>query len=75
MNSPSDLRGPAGRRRALERLRAAILGIDEIAFEVRGQHARSAGGRANRAARTAASIVRKVSGAQATDVGQNAVTP
>ena len=32
-------------------------------------------GRASRAARTAASIVAKVSGAQAIDVGQNAVTP
>ncbi len=56
--------GPRGQAQALERLRAAILRVDEIAFEVRRQHARDApAGRANRAARTAPSMVRSASGA------------
>ena len=58
------------------RLRPVELRIDEVALEMRGQHAR----RSRRAARrgpwcTAPSNAANCSGVQATDVGQNAVTP
>ena len=41
--SPS-IAGPRGQAQTLERLGATILRVDEIAFEVRGQHSRRAGG-------------------------------
>ena len=61
--------------KALERLGAAIIGIDEVALEMRRQHARRRARRvaARRELPPASSGAR--AGAQAIDVGQKAVTP
>ena len=64
------------RAQAVHRLRAVPFGVDEVAFEMRGQHAGGAGAGADARARDrrrAASSA--VAGVHATDVGQNAVTP
>ena len=61
---------------ALERLRAGELGIEEVALEVGGQHARRARPAAPAArARPPRGSARSAAGSQAIDVGQNAVTP
>ena len=57
----SVVQGAPRQAQALERLRAAIVRVDEVAFEMRRQHAAQPAGRASRAARTAASIVRRSS--------------
>ena len=67
---------PAGRPQARSRLRAVVIRVDEIAFEMRGQHA-SGAGRADdpRRARRRRASPPDPPASHATVVGQNAVTP
>ena len=67
--------GKACGAQAVARLRALVLGVDEIALEMRGQHACGVTGRAAASARTLRQHRVERVGWARDGVGQNAVTP